>query len=420
MRFLSSMHPDWNISLFHYRNQGADYGRILVGIQVPQPDKAAFRDVPATGSPTRAWTRPTTRSTACSCAERPRAASAAAECARARWRLALQLPLHVGQPFADLTHVQPAAGAGAAREAAAPQRDGRQPGRTRAARRAPRPDPEHAQAALPRAADSLIFAADHGLAVDGIGDPPAAPRPRELVQQPADLAAAGVGVRAHPGARTVGGRLRRRRSRSRRTRACSRARSRTARATRASTAGDVARAGPCRHPRRHGDRRLAAPATRSPAPASASARTKARRWCCRAWPTREAARPARSPARRCVSEDLAHLLAVLQARAGAPPDVDRPGRGAGRVRRLRDGDDGRRDAGGRQQAPSVDHRRHAGLRGADGRVAHRAGGDRLLRLLPQPQPPGPRPGAGAVPAPRALLELGMESTDGTGATLPGR
>jgi threonine dehydratase len=33
MRFLSSMHPDWNISLFHYRNHGADYGRILVGIQ---------------------------------------------------------------------------------------------------------------------------------------------------------------------------------------------------------------------------------------------------------------------------------------------------------------------------------------------------------------------------------------------------
>jgi len=28
---LSSMHPDWNISLFHYRNQAADYGRILVG-----------------------------------------------------------------------------------------------------------------------------------------------------------------------------------------------------------------------------------------------------------------------------------------------------------------------------------------------------------------------------------------------------
>ncbi len=43
MRFLSSMPAGWNISLFHYRNQGADYGRILVGIQVPQADKAAFR-----------------------------------------------------------------------------------------------------------------------------------------------------------------------------------------------------------------------------------------------------------------------------------------------------------------------------------------------------------------------------------------
>jgi threonine dehydratase len=38
MRFLSSMHPDWNISLFHYRNQGADYGRVLVGLQVPGTD----------------------------------------------------------------------------------------------------------------------------------------------------------------------------------------------------------------------------------------------------------------------------------------------------------------------------------------------------------------------------------------------
>jgi len=43
MRFLSSMHPGWNISLFHYRNQGADYGRILVGIQVPQADERAFK-----------------------------------------------------------------------------------------------------------------------------------------------------------------------------------------------------------------------------------------------------------------------------------------------------------------------------------------------------------------------------------------
>jgi threonine dehydratase len=42
MRFLSSLHPGWNISLFHYRNQGADYGRILVGIQVPHGDRKAF------------------------------------------------------------------------------------------------------------------------------------------------------------------------------------------------------------------------------------------------------------------------------------------------------------------------------------------------------------------------------------------
>jgi threonine dehydratase len=43
MRFLTSMAPNWNISLFHYRNQGADYGRILVGIQVPPGDKKQFR-----------------------------------------------------------------------------------------------------------------------------------------------------------------------------------------------------------------------------------------------------------------------------------------------------------------------------------------------------------------------------------------
>jgi len=44
MRFLTSLHPDWNISLFHYRNQGADDGRILVGIQVPRGDRAALRE----------------------------------------------------------------------------------------------------------------------------------------------------------------------------------------------------------------------------------------------------------------------------------------------------------------------------------------------------------------------------------------
>jgi threonine dehydratase len=42
MRFLDAMHPDWNISCFHYRNQGGDDGRILVGLQVPPADRAAL------------------------------------------------------------------------------------------------------------------------------------------------------------------------------------------------------------------------------------------------------------------------------------------------------------------------------------------------------------------------------------------
>ena len=41
LRFLDLMAPSWNISLFHYRNQGADYGRVLVGLQVPSGDAAA-------------------------------------------------------------------------------------------------------------------------------------------------------------------------------------------------------------------------------------------------------------------------------------------------------------------------------------------------------------------------------------------
>ncbi len=42
-RFLSAMRTDWNISLFHYRSQGADHGRVLVGLQVPPDDEADFR-----------------------------------------------------------------------------------------------------------------------------------------------------------------------------------------------------------------------------------------------------------------------------------------------------------------------------------------------------------------------------------------
>ena len=43
MRFLESMSRGWNISLFHYRNHGTDYGRILVGIQVPAHEKPEFQ-----------------------------------------------------------------------------------------------------------------------------------------------------------------------------------------------------------------------------------------------------------------------------------------------------------------------------------------------------------------------------------------
>jgi threonine dehydratase len=44
LKFLSLLRPGWNISLFHYRNQGADYGRILVGLQVPEADNKAFAE----------------------------------------------------------------------------------------------------------------------------------------------------------------------------------------------------------------------------------------------------------------------------------------------------------------------------------------------------------------------------------------
>jgi threonine dehydratase len=43
IQFLNSMSRGWNISLFHYRNHGADYGRVLVGMQVPDADKAEFK-----------------------------------------------------------------------------------------------------------------------------------------------------------------------------------------------------------------------------------------------------------------------------------------------------------------------------------------------------------------------------------------
>lgn len=43
LRFLTHIGSRWNISLFHYRNHGADYGRVLAGIQVPAADQAEFQ-----------------------------------------------------------------------------------------------------------------------------------------------------------------------------------------------------------------------------------------------------------------------------------------------------------------------------------------------------------------------------------------
>lgn len=43
-KFLNTANPAWNISLFHYRNQGADYGSVLAGLQVPPEDSKEFQD----------------------------------------------------------------------------------------------------------------------------------------------------------------------------------------------------------------------------------------------------------------------------------------------------------------------------------------------------------------------------------------
>ncbi|MEN9432479.1 MAG: threonine ammonia-lyase, biosynthetic [Pseudomonadota bacterium] len=43
LHFLTSMSAGWNISLFHYRNHGSDFGRVLVGIQVPNQDHSEFQ-----------------------------------------------------------------------------------------------------------------------------------------------------------------------------------------------------------------------------------------------------------------------------------------------------------------------------------------------------------------------------------------
>ncbi|MDT8319321.1 MAG: threonine ammonia-lyase, biosynthetic [Xanthomonadales bacterium] len=44
LKFLRGMQSDWNISLFHYRNYGSEYGRVLMGIQVPPQDDERFAE----------------------------------------------------------------------------------------------------------------------------------------------------------------------------------------------------------------------------------------------------------------------------------------------------------------------------------------------------------------------------------------
>ena len=66
LKFLDGLAPDWNITLFHYRNHGADYGRVLAGMQVPDADRARSSAAGWTtwAIPTR--TRPTTPPTSAS------------------------------------------------------------------------------------------------------------------------------------------------------------------------------------------------------------------------------------------------------------------------------------------------------------------------------------------------------------------
>ena len=43
MKFLASMGESWNISLFHYRMHGGDFGRVLVGFEIPDGEETGFQ-----------------------------------------------------------------------------------------------------------------------------------------------------------------------------------------------------------------------------------------------------------------------------------------------------------------------------------------------------------------------------------------
>ncbi len=42
LKFLNAIGTQWNITLFHYRNHGSDYGRVLAGVQIPPGDNVDF------------------------------------------------------------------------------------------------------------------------------------------------------------------------------------------------------------------------------------------------------------------------------------------------------------------------------------------------------------------------------------------
>lgn len=42
LKFLNAIGTQWNITLFHYRNHGSDYGRVLAGVQIPPEDSVDF------------------------------------------------------------------------------------------------------------------------------------------------------------------------------------------------------------------------------------------------------------------------------------------------------------------------------------------------------------------------------------------
>jgi threonine dehydratase len=44
MAFVDALHPEWTISIFHYRNQGSDMGRIVVGVQVPEAELGQWQN----------------------------------------------------------------------------------------------------------------------------------------------------------------------------------------------------------------------------------------------------------------------------------------------------------------------------------------------------------------------------------------